>query len=205
MKKYIALLISIVPLNILRVILYNIFMGYKISYSSKIGIGTIIASRTVLINKVRIGMFNKFIGEFDLVVDQGTIIGSFNEFSSVPGKNKSAYCEIGKNTLITKNHLFDTSGGITIKDHTCIAGQGSQLWTHGGQKEQKKIVINKKCYIGSAVRIAQGVEIAENSYIGLGSVVIDTFNEPDVLILGFPAKIVKKNIIARKSLENKNI
>jgi serine acetyltransferase len=55
------------------------------------------------------------------------------------------------------------------------------------------------------VRIAQGVEIAENSYIGLGSVVIDTFNEPDVLILGFPAKIVKKNIIARKSLENKNI
>ncbi len=74
-----------------------------------------------------------------------------------------------------------------------------------GQKEQKKIVINKKCYIGSVVRIAQGVEIAENSYIGLGSVVIDTFNEPDVLILGFPAKIVKKNIIARKSLENKNI
>ncbi len=205
MKKYVALLISVIPINILRVVLYNMLMGYKISYSSKIGIGTIIANRTVSINRASIGMFNTYIGGFDLVIDEGTKIGNSNEFVCTSGRVGSAYCKIGRNVHITKNHFFDTSGGITIKDYTRIAGRGSQLWTHGGQREKTEIVINEKCYVGSAVKIAQGVEIAENSFIGLGSVVVDTFDEPNVLIFGHPAKIVKENIIARKSLENKNL
>jgi len=202
-KKYIALLISIVPINIIRIILYNKLMGYKISYSSKIGIGTIFANRTVLINGAKIGMFNKYTGGFDLVIGEGTNIGSFNEFSYTAGY--TAFCKIGENVHITRKHFFDTTGGIVIHDYTRIAGRGSQFWTHGGQREKMELVINKKCYIGSAVRIAQGVKIAENSFIGLGSVVVDSFEEPNVLIFGNPAKIVKKNIIARKSLENKNI
>jgi acetyltransferase-like isoleucine patch superfamily enzyme len=205
MKKYVALLISITPLNILRITLYNMLMGYKISYSSNIGIGTVIVTHSAIINGASMGKFNTYIGEFDLIVDKGTNIGNTNEFVCTRGCAGSAYCKIGKNVHITNKHFFDTSGGITIKDYTRIAGRGSQFWTHGGQRKQKEIVINEKCYVGSAVRISQGVEISENTFIGLGSVVVDTFNEPNVLIFGHPAKIVKENIIARKSLENKNI
>jgi serine acetyltransferase len=50
------------------------------------------------------------------------------------------------------------------------------------------------------VKFSQGVKISENSFVGMGSVVVDMFDESGVLILGHPAKIVKKNIIARKSL-----
>ncbi len=203
MKKYVALLISIVPVNILRVVLYNKIMKYKISYSSKIGLGTIFSNRTVLINGAKIGMFNTYTGKFDLVIDEGTNIGSLNEFTCTSGSG--AYCKIGKNVHITRKHFFDATGGIVIKDYTRIAGCGSQFWTHGGQRKQTEIVINKKCYVGSAVRISQGVAIAENTFIGLGSVVVDTFDEPNVLIFGHPAKIVKENIVARKSLENKDI
>jgi acetyltransferase-like isoleucine patch superfamily enzyme len=205
MKKYVALLISVIPFNILRVFLYNKLMRYKISYSSKIGIGTVFANHTVLINRANIGMFNTYIGGFDLIIGEGTIIGNMNEFVCTSGSIGSAYCRIGKNVHITNKHFFDASGGITIKDYTRIAGRGSQFWTHGGQRKQTEIVINKKCYVGSAVRIAQGVEIAENTFIGLGSVVVDIFNEPNVLIFGHPAKIVKENIISRKSLENKDV
>lgn len=88
---------------------------------------------------------------------------------------------------------------------TRVAGIGSQFWTHGGQRKKTEIVINKKCYIGSAVKFGQGVEISENSYIGLGSVVIDTFDLPNVLIFGNPARIVKKDIIARQSLVGKEL
>jgi acetyltransferase-like isoleucine patch superfamily enzyme len=201
MKKYIALLISLIPFNIVRVLLYNKIMRYNISYSSKIGIGTIFANQTVVINEAKIGMFNTYIGGFDLIIDKGTNIGHLNEFICTSGSTGSAYCKIGKNAHISKKHFFDTSGGITIKDYTRIAGRGSQLWTHGGQRKKTDIVINEKCYIGSAVKIAQGVEIAKNTFIGLGSVVVDSFDEPNVLIFGNPAKIVKTNVIARKYLE----
>lgn len=200
MKKYIAIIISIIPINILRIFLYNILMKYKISYSSKIGLGTILSANTVIINKANIGRFNRIIGEFDLTIDEHTNIGNSNEFVNTYESRSSAYCKIGKKVHITNNHFFDTSGGLIIKNFNRIAGRGSQFWTHGGQKERCEIVINEKCYIGSAVRISQGVEISENSFIGLGSVVSRTFNKPDVLIFGNPAKIVKEGISARKSL-----
>jgi len=173
-------------------------MGYKISYSSKIGVGTIFSTRTVLINKAKIGMFNMYTGEFDLTIDEGANIGSLNEFTCSSGN--VGYCKIGKKVHITRKHFFDTSGGLTINDYTRIAGCGSQFWTHGGQRERTEIVIDKKCYVGSGVKFSQGVKISENSFVGMGSVVVDMFDESGVLILGHPAKIVKKNIIARKSL-----
>lgn len=201
MKKYIAIIISTIPINILRIILYNILMRYKISYSSKVGLGTILSTNTVIINKANIGRFNKIIGEFDLTIDEHTNIGNSNEFVNTAESRGSAFCKIGKKVHITNNHFFDASGGLTIKNFTRIAGRGSQFWTHGGQKEKCEIVINEKCYIGSAVRISQGVEISKNTFIGLGSVVTRTFEKPNVLIFGNPAEIVKDGVIARKSLD----
>lgn len=109
MKKYVALLISIAPVSILRIVLYNKLMGYKISYSSTIGLGTIFANRTVLIRGAKIGMFNTYMGKFDLVIDEGTDIGNLNEFHCA--SRDGGYCKIGKNVHITRKHFFDTTGG----------------------------------------------------------------------------------------------
>jgi acetyltransferase-like isoleucine patch superfamily enzyme len=200
MKKYVSILISIMPLNLVRIFLYNNLMGYNISYSSKIGMCSVITARTVSISKSIIGGFNRLTGDFDLVIEEGTNIGSFNEFKRIANKVGSSYCNIGKNVHITNGHFFDASGGITIKEYTRIAGRGSQFWTHGGQRKEHAITIHEKCYIGSAVMIAQGIQIAENSFVGLGSIVIDSFDEANVLIAGNPAKIVKRDIVARRSL-----
>ncbi len=200
MKKCLAFLISIIPFNILRVFLYNTVMGYDISYSSRIGIGTIIVVHKAVIERAYIKRFNKISGCFDLVIGDESKIGSSNEFACTSGSAGIAFLKIGKNVHITNNHFFDTSGGITINDFTRIAGRGSQFWTHGGHREKAAIVINEKCYVGSAVRFSQGVELAVNSFVGLGSVVIDAFNSPNVLILGCPARVVKNDIIARTSL-----
>lgn len=200
MKKYLSLVISYVPLNILRIILFNYLLGYKISFSSKIGLGTRINVRKATINNARIGRSNKFVGGFLLEIEEGTKIGNSNEFVCTAGTAGKAYCKFGKEVDITHHHFFDASGGLEIKDMTRIAGRGSQIWTHGGQRSKTAVVIHEKCYVGSAVRISQGVEIAENSFVGLGSVVVDSFDQPNVLIFGSPAKIVKTEINARLSL-----
>jgi acetyltransferase-like isoleucine patch superfamily enzyme len=196
-----ALVISIVPSNILRIFMYNSFMGFRVSYSSKVGWGTIILAKKVSIEKdVRIGKFNRFFDNFELVIGSGTTIGRFNEFYCTLDMSGTAICKIGNQVRISSNHFFDATGGLVIKDFVKIAGRGSQFWTHGGQRKNTAVVLNEKCYIASAVRISQGVEIAENSFIGLGSVVVETFDTPNVLIFGNPAKILKTNITARLSL-----
>ncbi|MEE9344538.1 MAG: hypothetical protein V3U88_02920 [Methylococcales bacterium] len=200
MKKYVSIIISLIPLNAGRIFLYNNLFGYNISYSSKIGMFSVITARTVTITKSIIGSFNRLTGDFDLVIEEGANIGNFNEFKLIANKVGLSYCKIGKNVHITNGHFFDASGGITIKELTRIAGRSSQFWTHGGQRKQHAITINEKCYIGSAVMVAQGVQIAENSFVGLGSIVIDSFDEANVLIAGNPARIVKRDIVARRSL-----
>lgn len=200
MKKYLSVFISYIPINIVRIVLFNRMMGYRISYSSKIGLGTKINVREATINNARIGRSNKFVGGFNLEIGEGTKIGNSNEFVCTAGTAGKAFCKIGKHVHITHSHFFDASGGFEIKELTRIAGRGSQFWTHGGQRSKTAVVIHERCYVGSAVRVSQGVEIAKNSFVGLGSVVVDSFNEPNVLIFGQPAKVVRKEINARLSL-----
>ena len=40
----------------------------------------------------------------------------------------------------------------------------------------------------------KNVKIADNSIVGWGSIVTKEFNEPNVIIAGIPAKIVKRGI-----------
>lgn len=194
------MLISIMPCNTARIFFYRFFRGYDISFSSKIGFGTLIHVKSAVIRNAGIGRFNRFTGPFHLLVESGVNIGSTNSFVCLPGKDRNSVCRIGERAHITEQHLIDATGGFTLGESSRIAGRGSQFWTHGGQRSETAIAIQEKCYIGSAVRITQGVNIPENTYVGLGSVVVDSFDEPGTLIFGNPAKVVKKGITARKSL-----
>lgn len=201
MKKYLAVLISIIPINSIRIILYNLIFGYSISLSAKIGFGTVICIKKARISKATVGRFNHFTGPFELDVGENTEIGSFNKFTSIKSVQNSPFCHIGTSVHITNHHLFDASGGLSIGNSTRIAGMNSQFWTHGGQRSKSTLTIGERCYIGSAVKFAQGTSVADNSFVGLGSVVVDSFEERDVLISGFPAVIVKRGIVARRSLQ----
>jgi acetyltransferase-like isoleucine patch superfamily enzyme len=146
-----------------------------------------------------IGKFCHFHGKLTLKIAKGSKIGRQNIIYS-SGKG-GGICELGCNSHITNGHLIDATGNFVLGAYSRIAGKDSQFWTHGGQRDRSDIVIGEKCYIGSAVCIAQGVTIADNTYIGLGSVVVYNSEEPGVLLAGNPAKVVKRGIIARKSLQ----
>ena len=201
MKKYIVAIISFMPSNLLRVFLYNLMPGYQISLDSKIGFLVIINVRRALMKRVNISRFNIISGPFDMIMEEGSSMGPSNRISAIERTSgNTPYCKMYRYSRFSREHVIDVSGGFEIHEYSKIAGCRGQFWTHGGNRDDYKIVIGKKSYIASSVIFSPGVTIPENTFVGLGSVLIDKFDESDCLIAGFPAKIVKRGIVARQSL-----
>lgn len=57
-----------------------------------------------------------------------------------------------------------------------------------------KIEIGNHVWVGMHTKILKDVHISDNSIIGAGSIVTKSFDEPNVIIAGTPAKIVKHNV-----------
>lgn len=56
------------------------------------------------------------------------------------------------------------------------------------------IEIGNHVWVGKDVKIGKNVRIADNSIVGWGSIVTKRFDEPNVIIAGIPAKIVKHGV-----------
>lgn len=200
-RKTIASMISLVPSNRTRVLLYRKLLGYTISPKARIGLLTVINVQQVEIGHARIGKKNTFQGPFSLTIGNGTKIGESNIFECgnwileerFKHKNFHAFITIGERVLITSRHYFDASGGFFLGDEGWVAGRDSQFWTHGANVDDNEIHIGSQSYIGSAARFAPGSHVGKNVVIGLGSVVTGRIEEDNCLIAGCPAKIVKNN------------
>ena len=197
-KIILAAIISIVPINTLRVLGYRL-MGYKIS--GRIGFGTIIAVPGARIEKCKMGLFNLFIGPMKVEIGEGASIGDRNTFScgfwttqeQYRNKNYARSLQIGANTLITSGHYFDVAGSFVLGDGSWIAGIGSQFWTHGAGVTDRDIRIGSDCYLGSAVRFAPGAGVGDNVIVAMGSVVTKKFETSKAMIGGVPATILKED------------
>ena len=197
-KLVLAALISIVPINALRVLAYRL-LGYKIR--GLIGFGTVIAVTEAQIEECRIGMFNLFIGPMKVEIGRNARIENRNTFScgfwtlqeQYRDKNYARFLQIGANTLITSNHYFDVAGSFVMGEGSWIAGIGSQFWTHGAGVTDRNVEIGSDCYIGSAARFAPGSGIGDSVIVAMGSVVTKKFEISKAMIGGVPASVLKKD------------
>ncbi len=199
-KVALAVLVSILPINFLRVLGYRTFFGYRIE-NSRLGFGTIIAVDEFSISKSRIGFFNLFIGPLKVKIAEGASIRDRNNFSCgywvLREENRTMKyartLEIGADTLITSGHHFDAAGMFKLGDRSWIAGIGSQFWTHGVGVQDRNIEIGSDSYLGSAVRFAPGSSVGDNVLVAMGSVVSGKMNVSNALVGGVPAKVLKEN------------
>jgi len=108
---------------------------------------------------------------------------------------------IGKNVYVGYDVLFDRIHPelITIEDYAEIGdksilsahSRGSLTTRNAYPRTTAPIKIKRGACINPGCIITQGVEIGENSIIGVGSVVTQNIS-PNSLALGYPARVVKK-------------
>jgi len=197
LKAVLAAVVSILPMNFMRVWGYRL-LGYKIM-DCRIGFGTLIAVEAARLEKCSIGLFNLFIGPLSMLVQEGASIGNRNTFAcgfwttrqENSHLNYSRSLSIEHSALITSNHYFDVAGSFILGSGSWVAGIGSQFWTHGAGVLDRDIRIGSECYLGSAVRFAPGSAIGDAVIVAMGSVVAKKFGESHALIGGVPAAILK--------------
>ena len=198
-KVAIAVFISILPVNFLRVMAYRLLLGYRIA-KARIGFGTVIVVDEASIANAKIGFFNLFMGPMKIRIGERASIGNRNTFScgywvlqeQYKDHNYTRSLEIGEKALITSSHYFDTAGTFKLGDGSWIAGIGSQFWTHGAGARERDIEIGTDCYLGSAVRFAPGSSIGNNVLVAMGSVVSNAIKIDNALVGGVPAKVLKE-------------
>jgi len=200
LKVALALLVSLLPINVLRVLGYRALFGYSTA-DARIGFGTIVAVDEASIEKSKIGMFNLLIGPITVNIRAGASIGNRNSFvcgywvlrKENKGLNYTRTLDIGADALITSSHYFDLAGTFKLGARSWIAGIGSQFWTHGVGVRERNIEIGEDCYLGSAVRFAPGSSIGNNVLVAMGSVVSSALNVDNALVGGVPARVLKEN------------
>lgn len=198
-KIVLAALISLLPLNGLRVLCYRL-LGYSIR-DAHIGFGTILAVDEATIESCRIGALNLFLGPMRVHIHRGASIENRNEFICgywvLREEYKDAHylrsLEICDDALITSRHYFDLSGSLVLGQRSWIAGIDSQFWTHGAGVKDRDIKIGSDCYIGSAVRFSPGSSVGDRVLVAMGSVLSGEMPENNALIGGVPAKVLKSN------------
>jgi acetyltransferase-like isoleucine patch superfamily enzyme len=199
LKIFLAALISLLPLNGLRVLGYRL-LGYQIRHA-RIGFGTVIAVDEAILESCKIGPFNVFAGPMKIHIHPGASIGNRNEFicgywvlrEEYKDHHYPRHLEVCAEALITSRHYFDLSGALVLGERSWIAGIDSQFWTHGAGVPERTITIGTGCYIGSAVRFAPGSSIGDDVVVAMGSVVSGVLPESNALIGGVPAKVLKAN------------
>src|SRR5262245_9660701 len=72
-----------------------------------------------------------------------------------------------------------------------LGGRNSSIWTHN-RRRAAPVQIGDFCYMGSEIRIAPGVTIADCSIIGMGSVVSSPVTSSFTFIGGAPARVTRR-------------
>ena len=112
---------------------------------------------------------------------------------------------IGDDIIVCGARLFlqDSDTSISIGSR-CMISWGIDIWCTDVHtvtdlegnvlNYSKSIEIGEHVWIGRDVKIGKNTKISKDSIIGWGSIVTKKFDEPNIVIAGNPAQIVKRNI-----------
>ena len=207
-------LVALLP-SVLKRPSYRLFFGYKIGKRVRVGFSIIDARECRIDDDVQIGHLNVVIGLEKLTIGDHTRIGYLNIIRGGDEVNLGRYSEIirlneinsipepdvvnptdprfllGAGSIITTGHKIDFTDRVEIGRRTIIGGRNSSLWTHNRQRT-RPIEIGSFAYVGSEIRIAPGGSLPSRCVVGIGSVITSKLTEEEYLIVGVPARPVKK-------------
>jgi acetyltransferase-like isoleucine patch superfamily enzyme len=123
---------------------------------------------------------------------------------SIIGDN--CHCIIGKKTTIGSASLSveESETNISIGED-CMISRGVRVNTtdkhsiidlETGERinRPENIVVGNHVWLGHGVSLGKGSVVSDNSVVGEHAIVTKKFNQPNVCIVGIPAKMIKENI-----------
>jgi acetyltransferase-like isoleucine patch superfamily enzyme len=198
-------ILLLTPWFIRRRLLCLLF-GYRIDKTAHIGFSLILASQIEMDAFASIGNLNFCRRINRLSLGQYAVIGSLNYITGMPEGCTTHFahcisrrCELAvhEHSALTSRHFIDCTGGITVGAFTTIAGVRSQILTHSIDLERcrqdaKPVQIGAYCFIGTGCTILPGGGLPDRSVLGAMSLLNKSFDDPEWLYGGVPARPVKK-------------
>jgi len=200
-RKGLALLISLAPLNALRIALYKGLMGYRIGRGCTIRLGVMIDVQSFdMGDGSHIGRKSIFMGPISVRIGKNVYVGKANQFiggdsTADPRRahmNYKRMLVLGDDSLVHEGHLFDVYGLVDIGKGTWVAGFQSQFLTHGASAMNRDIVIGERSYIGSAARFTPGSGVGDEVIVAMSATVTQVIPDHRVVIGGVPAKVLRQ-------------
>lgn len=109
----------------------------------------------------------------------------------------------GKNFTANQNFFCASNTSISFGDNILAGwnihirdGDGHPIYDQDNKiiNTNKPIKIGNQVWIASYSTILKGLTISDNSVVALGSIVTKSFLDPNIIIGGIPAVMVKKNV-----------
>ena len=187
--------------------LLNLFFGFKIAPSARIGFSVVLSRQLEMAAGSRIGHLN-FCSSLTLLrLAEKSAIAHKNWISCTPegpdvpffklDVDRHSALILGRSTNISSRHHIDCSGTITVGDFVTIAGWGSQFCTHGidirtNRQRSGTITIGDYCFVGTRSVLLKDSVLPDFSVLAAGSVLNKRHQDAYSLYSGVPATKVRE-------------
>jgi len=191
MRKYFLFLITLIPINILKIFLLNLFKGININFKSKIGIGIFFNCNKINIFNSSIGHLNYFVSENIILKNSNiknmnhfsnlkilkcqekSIIGSYNLIKS-KNEKKKGYLKLNK-SQISSNFIIEFYKNLYFGKDVVLGGTNTKIISNNLNKSST--IFLRNIFIGSNVIILDGVRIYKDIIIGANTLVDKNLNK----------------------------
>jgi acetyltransferase-like isoleucine patch superfamily enzyme len=206
MKRYLSLLIILLPWPLRRAVLRR-FFGYEIADTSRIGLSWIFPKKLVMKEGARIGHLtickdidllqmeeSSHIGNLDWITGYPSDLQGPGHFGHQPDRRPELL--LSRHAAITNRHFIDCTERIQIGPFATVAGFASQLMTHSVniefcRQEAYPINIGAYCFVGTNCVLLGGSALPDYCVLGAKSLLNQAFTESYYLYGGVPAKPIK--------------
>lgn len=204
MKTLLAILAVILPQR-LKHLVYRWGLGWEIDPTARIGASLILVDHAVIGANVQMSHLNVFKGMELLGLDRDVAIGAFNwvsgpskssgEFPHSPDRSPSLL--MGEGAAIVTRHVVDCSDRVTFEPFSTLAGNRSQILSHGIDTERNvqttnPVLIGRASLVSTGCILLAGSRVPPRCVVASGAVVHRDLGEELHLYGGVPARPIKE-------------
>jgi acetyltransferase-like isoleucine patch superfamily enzyme len=191
----------------LRRIFLNIFFGFEIHPTAKVGFSFLFARKVTIGEHAVIGSLTLARRLKELRLDEYARLGHMNWVSGGHEEGSGFFSHrtdrypslvLEKHAAITGHHRIDATDSVRIGAYSTIAGNHTQILTHSidivkCRQDCMPVYVGSYCFIGTGCILLPGARIPDYSVVGAGAVVTaNSLKEQYMLYGGVPARPLRK-------------